>query len=514
MGKLLKKILKALTSRVVIVAVLLLLQLSWMAVVLLRLVSYSVPISILFTLLGVIAVVYIINSKSNPSVKLAWVVPILIFPVFGGILYLAVGGKRPQRRMRRALAKADELTGPYTVCHDELIEEIGREQPHLAGQLRYLAGQGYPVYENTQAEYFPLGDLNFPVILEELKRAEHYIFLEYFIVQEGTMWNSILEILKEKAAAGVDVRFMYDDVGSLFKLPGGYFLEMEKAGIHCICFNPFVPFWSLIMNNRDHRKILVIDGHTAFTGGINLADEYININSPYGHWKDTGLVLRGEAVWSLTLMFLNMWNAFRPTDTDLEAFRPHVWHPAAFEGDGYVLPYADTPLDEETLAENVYMNLINGATKYVYIFTPYLITDHEMTTSLCLAAKRGVDVRIVTPGIPDKKTVYQLTRSHYPELLDNGVRIYEYTPGFVHAKCMVCDDLTATVGTVNLDYRSLYLHFECGTFHYKNHVVAQVRDDFLETLKSCHEVTEYQEDRISLVRQIYYAVLRLFAPLM
>ncbi len=514
MKKILKKILKALTSRVVIVAVLLFVQLGWISMALLRLVSYSVPISIFFLFLSMLAVAYIINGKSNPSVKLAWIVPILVFPLFGGLLYLAVGGKRPKRKMRRALEKAGQLTKPYVPHNEALREQIGREHPHLAGQLFYLEKQGYPVYDHTQAEYFPLGDLNFPVILEELKKAEHYIFLEYFIVQEGTMWNSMLEILKQKAAAGVDVRFIYDDVGSLFKLPGGYYRAMENAGIRCICFNPFVPFWSMIMNNRDHRKILVIDGQTAFTGGINLADEYININSPYGHWKDSGLILRGEAVWSLTLMFLHMWNAFRPTDAELESFRPSVWHPQEFAGDGYVLPYADTPLDEETMAENVYMNLINGATKYVYIFTPYLITDHEMTTSLCLAAKRGVDVRIITPGIPDKKTVYQLTRSHYPELLDNGVRIFEYTPGFVHAKCVVCDDCIATVGTVNFDYRSLYLHFECGTLHYKNQVVSQVKEDFLDTLEKCREITEYQKENISLRRQLYYAVLRLFAPLM
>ena len=512
--KVLKKILKALTSRVVIVAVLLSLQLGWIGAALLRLVRYSVPITVLFMLLSMIVVAYIINSNSNPSVKLAWIVPILVFPLFGGLLYMAVGGKRPKRRMRRALEKAGELTAPYVPHSGALREAISREHPHLAGQLAYLERQGYPVYGHTQAEYFPLGDLNFPVMLEELKKAEHYIFLEYFIVQEGTMWNGILEILKEKAAAGVDVRFIYDDVGSLFKLPGGYYRTMEEAGIKCICFNPFVPFWSMIMNNRDHRKILVIDGHTAFTGGINLADEYINIHSPYGHWKDSGLILRGEAVWSLTLMFLHMWNAFRPMDTDLDQFRPHVWRPEPFAGEGYVLPYADTPLDEETMAENVYMNLINGATKYVYIFTPYLITDHEMTTSLCLAAKRGVDVRIMTPGVPDKKTVYQLTRSHYPELLDNGVRIFEYTPGFVHAKCVVCDDQIATVGTVNFDYRSLYLHFECGTLHYNNNVVWQVKEDFLQTLTRCREVTEYQKERLSFVREIYYAVLRLFAPLM
>lgn len=516
MRKLLKKIVKALTSRVAIIGVLLVIQLAWIFIFLFRMVSYSTWITTAFVVLSIMVVAYIINKKSNPSVKLAWVVPILIFPLFGGLLYLAVGTKRPQRRMRRALQKADELTKPCEMKNDSLIETVRKKDPHMAGQMQYLAQNGYPVYKNTRAEYFALGDDNFPVMLKELKEARHYIFLEYFIIQEGTMWNSILEILKQKAAEGLDVRLIYDDVGSLFKLPGDYVKTMEAAGIKCLRFNPFIPFLSVIMNNRDHRKILVVDGHTAFTGGINLADEYININSHFGHWKDTGVMLKGDAVWSLTLMFLNMWNAFRPTDTNLDAFRPHVWHPEPFEGvgAGYVQPYADTPLDDEILAENVYMNLINGATKYVYIFTPYLITDHEMTTSLCLAAKRGVDVRIITPGIPDKKTVFQLTRSHYPELLDNGVKIYEYTPGFVHAKCVVSDDKVATVGTINFDYRSLYLHFECGTLHYDNDAVKRVRDDFLATVEKSRQITEYRTGRISLTKELYYAVLRLFAPLM
>ena len=514
MKKVLKKVLGVLTSRAVIVAVLLMIQLGWIGLTLLRLMRYSAWLTALFTILSLLAVAYIINGKSNPSVKLAWVVPILAFPLFGGLLYLAVGGKRPKRRMRRALEKSKSQIQPYIGSGEDLIENVRKEQPHLAGQMEYLEKRGYPVYAHTQAEYFPLGDLNYPVILEELRKAQHFIFLEYFIIQEGTMWNGILEILKEKAAAGVDVRLIYDDVGNLFKLPAGYYRTMEELGIQCICFNPFIPFWSMVMNNRDHRKILVIDGHTAFTGGINLADEYINVGSKFGHWKDTGVVLRGEAVWSLTLMFLNMWNAFRPTDQDLDKYRPGVWHSSPFADDGYVLPYADTPLDEEIVAENVYMNLINGATRYIYIYTPYLITDHEMTTCLCLAAQRGVDVRIMTPGVPDKKTVYQLTRSHYPELLDNGIRIYEYTPGFVHAKCLVCDDQVATVGTINFDYRSLYLHFECGTIHYHNRVVKQVKEDFLETLEKCREVTEYQTEGLPLRKEIYYAVLRLLAPLM
>ena len=503
-----------LTGRVLIVAILLIVQIVWLGFLLFRLMEYSVWITGLFALISLAVVAYIINSNANPSVKLAWVVPIIEMPVFGGLLYLALGTKRPLRRMRLALEKADQLTNEYVDEDGSLIPEVRQEDPHMAGQMQYLEDRMFPAYRNTTGRYYPVGEELYEAILEALQGAEHYIFLEYFIVQEGAMWNRILEILQEKAAAGVEVRFIYDDFGSLFKLPTGYDRKLEAMGIKTQVFNPFIPFLSVVMNNRDHRKILVVDGHTAFTGGINLADEYINVHSPFGHWKDTGVKLEGEAVWGLTLMFLNMWNAFRPTDTCLNKFRPHVWHPESFAGDGYVIPYADTPMDNEVLAENVYMNLINGATSYVYIMTPYLITDHEMTTALCLAAKRGVDVRIMTPGVPDKKTVYQLTRSHYPELLDNGVKIYEYTPGFVHAKCVVADDKVATVGTINFDYRSLYLHFECGTFHYKNAVVQQVRDDFLTTQEKCHQVTEYRTDRISLVKAVYYAVLRLFAPLM
>lgn len=509
-----KKAANILTGRVLVVAILLILQILWLATLLFRLAEYSTWISAGFTLISLVVMAYIINSNGNPSVKLAWIVPIMVMPLFGGLLYLAFGTKRPLRRMRLALEKADRLTDKYVEPDRGLIEKIRQKDPHMAGQMQYMADHHFTVYDNTTAQYYPVGEELFQAMLEALQSAEHYIFLEYFIVQEGVMWNRILEILQEKAAAGVEIRFIYDDFGSLFKLPTHYSHKLETMGIQTQVFNPFIPFLSVVMNNRDHRKILIVDGHTAFTGGINLADEYINVESPFGHWKDTGVRLHGEGVWGLTLMFLNMWNAFRPTDTHLDKFRPHVWHSELFETEGYVIPYADTPMDNEVLAENVYMNLINGATDYVYIMTPYLITDHEMTTALCLAAKRGVDVRIMTPGVPDKKTVYQLTRSHYPELLDHGVKIYEYTPGFLHAKCVVSDDKVALVGTINFDYRSLYLHFECGTMHYQNQVVSQLQDDFLTTQEKCHQVTEYRTDRISLVREIYYAILRLLAPLM
>ena len=337
--------------------------------------------------------------------------------------------------------------------------------------------------------------------------------MEFFIVGEGKMWNSILKVLEEKAAAGVDVRFIYDDFGCVSLLPPAYSLILESKGIKSFAFNRFIPLWSLVMNNRDHRKIAVIDGHTAFSGGVNLADEYINEKVRFGHWKDTGFMLKGEAVWNYTVMFLRMWNAHRHTDESYEAFRPHVWHPEAFEGQGFIQPYSDSPLDDERLGENVYLNILNRAKDYVYIFTPYLIVDHEMQTALCLAAKRGVDVRIMTPGIPDKKTIFQLTRSYYPVLLKAGVRIYEYTPGFLHAKSFVCDDEAAVVGTINMDYRSLYLHFECGTFFYQNPLVMDVKRDSLTTMEKGREIA-LSDTRQGFFGSLFCAVLRVFSPLL
>ena len=295
--------------------------------------------------------------------------------------------------------------------------------------------------------------------------------------------------------------------------PYQYAQRMKEKGIKCMAFNRFVPFLSVVMNNRDHRKILVIDGHTAYNGGINLADEYINDPFRFGHWKDTGVRIYGEAVYSFTLMFLEMWNAFREPDLDYSIFRPRRWHTDSFESDGYVVPYADTPLDNEELGENVYINILNQAKDYVYIATPYLLISDEMENALCLAAKRGVDVRILMPGIPDKPVVFFMAKSYYPPLLNAGVQIYEYTPGFVHAKSYVCDDRIATVGTINMDFRSLYLHFECGTFLYGCRAVMDVKKDMEDCFRQCHQVT-FSDCRQGLLGNLFTSVLRVLAPLM
>ena len=468
-------------------------------------------------ILSALILIYIISDEGNSTIKLSWVVPILVFPVFGTLFYLFLTLQPGTHRINRRIEEVGTKLRPYLLQDPEVLAHYESISASGGNLVRYMNQYGrFPAYENTGARYFPLGDDMFPVLLEELKKAEHFIFMEYFIVEHGVMWDAILQVLETKAAEGVEVRFMYDGMGNLFTLPHGYEKAMQEKGIQCKIFAPVRPALSSYQNNRDHRKICVIDGHTAFTGGVNLADEYINQRVRFGHWKDTAVMLKGEAVWNMTAMFLHMWNVITNNreDHSLEKYLPHVWHPEAFEGDGYIQPFCDSPLDNETVGENVYLNIINRAKRYVYICTPYLVIDNEMMTALCLAAKSGVDVRLMTPGIPDKKLVFLLTQSYYEQLLEAGVKIYEYQPGFLHAKSFVCDDEIGVVGTINLDYRSLYLHFEDGVWIYKNKVVQDIKDDFTQTMEYCNPVElEFCLNRNIGVRMMQN-IFRAFAPML
>ena len=508
-----KKILRFITQRVVITALLIVLQALLLFGFIWKLDNYFVYFYAGSVLLSLLITLGIINSKSNPAYKIAWLIPILLFPVFGGLVYLLFGSDRTGRYLRKKLqgigTEMDNVIG-------EAHRRSGAEQlpPDAANQSRYISHCAYcPPYQNTTTEYLPLGEVKFERMVEELKKAKHYIFLEYFIIQEGKMWNTILDILRQKAAEGVDVRVIYDDMGCIMILPTGYDKTLEQMGIKCRIFNPFVPILSSRFNTRDHRKICVIDGNVGFTGGINLADEYINAYEKHGHWKDTSILLKGEAVFNLTVMFLSMWDYLDGTiaKTDYSRYYPTVWDENA---KGYVQPFADNPLDDEAVGETVYLNLINKAKRYVYITTPYLILSSEMLTALTSAAKCGVDVRIITPHIPDKWYVHAVSRSHYQPLIEAGVKIYEYTPGFIHAKTFVVDDDYAVVGTINLDYRSLYLHFECAVWMYQTPSVAQVRDDFFKTQQISQEITLEECRSLSFPRRLGRSVLRVFAPLM
>lgn len=510
-----KKLLKILFNRVILVGALILIQAFVLTMVIWRFSSYFVYFYTIFTLLSVVALLRILSGKTNPAYKIAWIVPIMLFPIFGGPFYLMFGGNRLSKRMKRKMYAIQEKMTELLVQNEAIIQEIEMRDRSAANLSRYIENYSFcPIYQNTATEFLTPGERMFERLLEELKKAERYIFLEYFIIEKGIMWDSILEILVEKVRQGVDVRVIYDDVGCLLKLPYRYDKQLEKMGIKCCVFNPLVPILTIRMNNRDHRKIAIIDGKTAFTGGINLADEYINAYKKLGHWKDSAIILQGEAVWSFAVMFLSLWSYQRKTDEDYEKYKLSAKQAEAFPSDGYVQPFGDSPLDEESIGQTIYLNLIGKAERYIYINTPYLILDNEMITALCSAAKRSVDVRIGTPHLGDRWFVHSVTRSNYDVLVESGVKIYEYTPGFIHSKTFAVDDELAVVGTINLDYRSLYLHFECGVWLYQTQSVLEVKEDFIKTLEQCQPVTLEECRAVKWYKRLGRSILRVFAPLM
>lgn len=509
-----KKLFKFLTSRVFIIGLAIVVQLAAIILGLLFLGQYGLYIYVLFILMSIVVILVIVSKQDNPVYKLAWVIPIALFPLLGGALYLLIGRQLLSRPVRRRFEKNSRAIHELAVQDDALLDEIGRGDPAVYRQIRYLGTQGeLPVYGGTQTEYLTPGEDFFARLCQELEKAEKFIFMEYFIVQEGEMWDTLREILARKASQGVEVKFLYDDFGCLLTLPGNYRAKLNGLGIETRVFNVFRPSVDAFMNYRDHRKITVIDGTVGFTGGNNLADEYINGYRKHGYWKDSHLLLRGEAVWSLTLLFLEMWNFYSSQPLPLEEYRNY--RPMrSYPSEGYVMPYGDSPLDARLVGEYCYMNLIENARRYVSITTPYLILDNEMTVALCKAALSGVQVQIITPGVPDKWYVHLVTRYNYRVLVEAGVEIYEYTPGFIHAKTIVADDEIGVVGTQNFDFRSFYLHFECGALLYRTPSLAAVRRDHVQTMGISHRITlEECQNRSWFVRMLQI-ILNVFAPLM
>lgn len=463
--------------------------------------------------LSIFMAFYLINRPMNPTTRQTWLILVLLAPVLGSLLYVFVETDIGHRLVRRRLADIARSTRDSLPRPDDVMARLRTEDPSLHSLAVYTDSHGgFPIYDNTTVRYFPEGADMYASLLEELEKAEDFIFMEFFIINEGEVWDSVLDVLRRKAKQGVDVRLLYDGTCAIFRLPYHYPQKLAEMGIACKMFSPIRPLVSTYYNNRDHRKIVVVDGRTAFTGGVNLADEYVNRIERFGHWKDTGVMLRGDAVRSFTLMFLQMWQVTEPA---LE-FRRYLEAPMERQPDakGYVLPYGDSPFDNERVGESVYLDIINRASRYVYIMTPYLIIDGEMTTALTFAAKRGVDVRIILPHIPDKKSAFALAYTHYRELIRAGVSIYEYTPGFVHAKVFLSDDSKAVVGSINLDYRSLYLHFECAAYLKDVPAIDDIRRDMLDTLAQSQQVTEESLARVPWTRKALGFLLKLFAPLM
>lgn len=460
-----------------------------------------------------VMVLYLLNSQIDPTAKITWLIVIMLMPVFGALLLLYTQSDIGHRALKDRLNKLVSDTQKSIPQTDEVMQAISEKNPGAASLAHYIHSTGcYPVFNQTAVSYFPIGEDMFDEMLQQLEQAKHFIFLEFFIVDEGLMWGKILEILARKAAEGVDVRVMYDGTCEFSTLPHDYPKRLKTLGIKCKMFSPITPFVSTHYNYRDHRKILVIDGHTAFNGGVNLADEYINNIVKFGHWKDTAIMLKGEAVKSFTLMFLQMWG-IDEKEPEFNQFLDYPTPPPQ-STKGFVIPYGDCPLDGNKVGERVYMDILNRAKGYVHIMTPYLILDGKMETAIKFAAERGVEVVLMLPGIPDKILPYSLAKTHYASLLESGVKIYEYTPGFVHAKVFISDDSEAVVGTINLDYRSLYHHFECATYLYDVDCISEIEEDFQSTLKKCRLVTRETLQNEKWTLKLLGVLMKAVAPLL
>lgn len=472
----------------------------WLVRIFLHAVSYAVAI-------------YLLNSSVEPAFKIAWLLLLLPFPLVGGSIFLLLRGQglRNHRALKRMqISQQEGMHAPY---ESGLEVEYPKEMPYLAEgklQIHYLAQEANCIgYHHCHTVYYPWGQEVVPEILTALRQAKSYIFLEFFLVAEGKFWGEILDVLKQKAREGVEIRLIYDGAGCFFSLPPDYPRYLATFGIQCSVFHPLYPVLSTRLNHRDHRKMLIVDGVWAVTGGINVSDEYINEKERFGLWKDSVLTVEGKAVWSMTVMFLTMWRYCTGEEESFFHFFPKKF--PFFQETAIVLPYTNTILDHGAVGQAVFLNLISQAKRYIHITSPYLILDTASQTALCQAAKSGIQVQIITPNIPDKKLVFQVTRGFYPLLQESGVEIYQFTSGFIHGKTVVVDDVFATVGTVNLDFRSLFLHFENGVWLWQSETIAEIEQDFQHTLL---ESTLQERQSESSCSKLVSSILRIFSPLM
>ena len=508
-----RKILQRLLSKLFIVSTIIIIQMIWWFFLFYTASVASRVFQDLMYVAAILLSLYIVNRRMKMYIKMSWIFLILSVPIVGIPCYFFFGRPELTSKTQKRMARIVEAYAPLRPENELLNETLRQTDMDAYRQSRLITqNQKYPLYAEDCTEYFKSGEEAFESILKDLRSAEKFIFMEYFIIDDGEMWREIVKILLEKAKAGVEVRLLYDGMGSQFTLPFRYKKKLTDQGVKCLVFNPFRPMLSTIQNNRDHRKILVIDGNVAFNGGVNIADEYINRKERFGHWKDTAVMLKGDGVWNFTMMFLQMWEVISGDKTEYNMYRPTVKNVV---NNGYVIPYGDSPLDDENVGELVYMDMINNAKDYIYISTPYLIPDNEMLTVLGYAAKSGVDVRIITPEIPDKWYVSVITRSFYRDLETLGVKVYEYKGGFNHAKMFLSDDKSAVVGTINLDYRSLYLHFECATYMYKTSCIKDIKADFDDMFENrCHRITHDDINNRSFWSRFMSVILRTIAPLL
>lgn len=512
-----KKVLNKIFGRLVITAIIILLQFGWIVVTLYEAGDVNPWFSVILRVISVVTALYVVYKDMRPHNKLSWIFLILFMPIVGCPCYFLFGRSEMTKKSREEMSALQAFVEPLREKQTDVVDCLKDKNRIAHKQMSLPQNVGnYPVYMEKESKYYHVGDDMFVDMIEDIKNAKEFIFLEFFIMKQGVMFDTLIEALEERAKAGVHIRLIYDDMGCIDEFPRKFYKELQKKGIHVACFNPFRPFLSIIMNNRDHRKIIVIDGKIAYTGGLNIADEYINVIKRFGHWKDAGIRITGDAVWSFTTMFLEMWSFITKGTEEFTRFKVVENDNKALmeEKKGFVQPYGDCPLDKRYLIEGIYLNIINHARNYVYIFTPYLIISSELASALINAARSGVDVRIVTPGIPDKKMVFLLTQANYENLIRGGVKIYQYTPGFIHSKCLVVDDEFASVGTTNLDFRALYLHFECGTLMYRTDSVLKVKEDALNTFAVSRQISLEECENKNFFYQLFLSVMQLFSPLL
>ena len=505
---------KFIVSKILIPFLAILMQVSLFIIMLIKYNQYFALYFIVNFIIRFIAMLWIINKRMNPTFVITWLFTIFLFPIFGILVYILYGGKLTGKKIQTEINSIySKIQSDFSLGSDSLLE-LKEMDIHAYRQANYIKSKSLcPIYKNSSCTYYPSGEASYNNIMNAIKSAKEFIFLEFFIIKEGVFWNGILDILSKKVKEGVDVRIIYDEVGSLLTLPAHYDNKLRSLGIKCHIFNLSSSIFSTVSTNLDHRKILLVDGKAAFTGGFNLSDEYINVINKHGYWKDSVIRIKGDAVWNFTAIFLSTWDYLDGTTEDASAFHKVIHLSEEDNPSGFVQPFYDTPLDYEGVGETVYLNLINKATDYVYITAPYLIIDSEMTTALRNGAKSGVDVRIITPYIPDKKLVFMMSCSFYPALMESGVKIYEFTPGFIHSKNIIVDDLYGVVGSINLDYRSLYFHYECGVWMYKSDCIKDIKKDFLKTIEESKLIYYEKSKYKNCFKRFASSILRIFAPL-
>lgn len=506
-----RRLKKILASKLFITGILIIAQIVAMLAGIYLLSQWLLPVYIILTIMDVLVVLYVVNANISPAYKINWLTISAIFPLASGVLYLMFGSRRVPPKFRREHL-ASVLKFKPLLKNEEALNEISKGDESIYKQIKYINDYSYfPVYKNNRAEYYSTGEAMFEALLEDLKKAKHYIYIEMFILQQGKLLNTILDVLEEKVKEGIDVRLIYDDMGSAMYLSRNFTELLNKKGIKYQLFNPMRPILLVTMNNRDHRKLVIIDGNIGYTGGLNFGDEYINEISLYGHWKDAGIRIEGTAVKNMCVMFLQFWQSSYEQIISLPEGEQPVEYP---EEKGYVQPFSDSPTDSEDVSKTAHLNMIWSARHHLYIMTPYFVVDNEILSALKQASKNGIDVRVILPHVPDKQYMLESARSYYKEMISAGIKVYEYTPGFIHSKVMMADDRVAIVGTINMDYRSYYLNFECATFLYKSRAIRDIRKDFDNTFEESQLIDMADCLKIPLYKVIYRAVLKLFAPLM